>query len=45
MVPVGLGLAAALIFFGPLLSWVAAAVAVGVMIFERLELKTENQIS
>nr|WP_252731492.1 TRAP transporter fused permease subunit [Lentibacter algarum] len=45
MVPVGLGLAAALIFFGTLVSWVAAAVAVGLMIFDRLELKTKNQIS
>ncbi|MEN8935018.1 MAG: TRAP transporter large permease subunit, partial [Planktotalea arctica] len=45
MVPVGLGLAAALILFGTLVSWVAAAVAVGLMIFDRLELKTKNQVS
>lgn len=45
MMPVGLGLAAALIFFGTFVSWVAAAVAVGLMIFDRLELKTKNQIS
>lgn len=45
MMPVGLGLAAALIFFGTFVSWVAAAAAVGLMIFDRLELKTKNQIS
>lgn len=43
MVPVGLGLAAALIFFGPIVSWVTAAAAVGLMIVDRLELTTQNQ--
>jgi len=45
MVPVGLGLAVALIFFGPLVSWIAAAAAVGLMYVDRLELNVKNQIS
>jgi TRAP transporter 4TM/12TM fusion protein len=45
MVPVGLGLAAALIFFGPMISWIAAAAAVGLMYIDRLDLTTKNQIS
>jgi TRAP transporter 4TM/12TM fusion protein len=38
-------LAAALIFFGALASWIAAAAAIGLMYFDRLELKTKNAIS
>ncbi len=45
MVPVGLGLAVALIFFGPLVSWIAAAAAVGLMYVDRLELTVKDQIS
>lgn len=45
MVPVGLGLAMALIFFGPLVSWIAAAAAIGLMYVDRLELNVKNQIS
>ncbi|WP_246044070.1 TRAP transporter permease [Ruegeria sediminis] len=45
MTPVGLTLAAGLIFFGPVVSWIAAAAAVGLMFFDRLELTTKNQIS
>ncbi|WCR10710.1 TRAP transporter fused permease subunit [Paracoccus stylophorae] len=45
MVPVGLGLAAALIFFGPMVSWIAAVAALGVMYIDRLELDAESQIS
>ncbi len=45
MVPVGLGLAAALIFFGPMVSWIAAVAALGVMYVDRLELDAESQIS
>lgn len=45
MMPVGLGLAIALIFFGPLVSWIAAAAAVGLMYVDRLELTVNNQIS
>ena len=42
MVPLGLGLAAALIFFGTLVSWLAAIAAMGLMLFDRLELKTKT---
>ncbi len=45
MVPVGLGLAAALIFFGPIVSWVAAIAAVGLMFLDRLNLTNKSQIS
>ncbi|MDR6264471.1 MULTISPECIES: TRAP transporter fused permease subunit [Rhodobacterales] len=45
MVPVGLALAAALIFFGALASWIAAAAAIGLMYFDSLEPKTKNAIS
>lgn len=45
MVPVGLGLAAALIFFGPMVSWIAAAAALGLMYVDRLDLAIENQVS
>lgn len=45
MTPIGLGLAMALIFFGPTVSWIAAAVALGVMVFDRLELTTKHQVS
>ncbi|HMQ12589.1 TRAP transporter fused permease subunit [uncultured Paracoccus sp.] len=45
MVPVGLGLAAALIFFGPIVSWIASLAAMGLMIFDRLDLKIRNQPS
>lgn len=45
MVPVGLGLAIALIFFGPAMSWIAAAAAVGLMYLDRRELKAKNQNS
>lgn len=44
MVPVGLGLSVALIFFGPVVSWVAAVAALGVMFTDRLDLKTKTQI-
>lgn len=46
MVPVGLALAAGLIFFGSIVSWISAAAAVGLMFLDRLELTTKrNQIS
>lgn len=45
MTPVGLALAAGLIFFGTTVSWIAAAAAVGLMFFDRLDLKPRNQIS
>lgn len=45
MMPVGLGLALALIFFGPIVSWIAAAAAVGLMYFDRLDLNAKNQVS
>ncbi|WP_417522635.1 TRAP transporter permease [Marinovum sp.] len=45
MVPVGLALAIALIFFGPLVSWIATVAAVGLMYIDRLELTAKNQIS
>lgn len=45
MTPVGLALAAALIFFGPVVSWIAAACALGLMFIDRLELKSKNQFS
>lgn len=45
MVPVGLGLAAALIFFGPMVSWIAAVAAVGLMYVDRLELNIKDQVS
>ncbi|WP_264214099.1 TRAP transporter permease [Leisingera thetidis] len=45
MTPVGLTLAAGLIFFGPFVSWIAAAAALGLMFFDRLELTAKNQIS
>nr|WP_254899052.1 TRAP transporter fused permease subunit [Thalassococcus arenae] len=45
MVPVGLGLAVALIFFGPLVAWIAAAAAIGLMYVDRLELTDKNQVS
>lgn len=45
MVPIGLGLAAALIFFGPMVSWIAAAAAVGLMYADQLELNAKDQIS
>lgn len=35
MVPAGLGLAVALIFFGPVVSWIAAAAAAGLLILDR----------
>ncbi|MHA6327263.1 TRAP transporter permease [Roseivivax sp. CAU 1753] len=45
MLPVGLGLAVALVFFGPLVSWIAAAAAMVLMYVDRLELTGKNQIS
>lgn len=45
MVPVGLGLAAGLIFFGPVVSWIAAAAAIGLLVVDRLELTTRKQVS
>ncbi|EKE43224.1 hypothetical protein OCGS_2815 [Oceaniovalibus guishaninsula JLT2003] len=45
MVPVGLALAAGLIFFGPVVSWIAAAAAVGVMYLDRLDLTVTKPIS
>lgn len=45
MVPVGLALAAALVFFGPIVSWIAAAAGVGLMYFDRLELTAKDLIS
>lgn len=45
MVPVGLALAIALIFFGPTVSWIAAVAALGLMYIDRLDLTAKNQIS
>ncbi|MFP7672714.1 TRAP transporter permease [Marivita sp. S0852] len=45
MVPVGLSLAAALIFFGPTVSWIAAIAAIGLMYIDRLDLSVKDQIS
>ncbi|MDQ2094926.1 TRAP transporter permease [Rhodalgimonas zhirmunskyi] len=45
MVPVGLSLAVALIFFGPVVSWIAAVAAVGLMYFDQLEINQKQQIS
>ena len=45
MVPVGLGLAIALIFFGPTVSWIAAAAAIGLMYIDRSDLTIENRVS
>ncbi len=45
MVPVGLGLAVALIFFGPIVSWIAVAAGIGLMFIDRLNLTAENQVS
>ena len=45
MVPVGLGLAVALIFFGPMVSWIAAVAALGLMYVDRLELNVKDQVS
>ncbi|WP_417210406.1 TRAP transporter permease [Antarctobacter sp.] len=45
MMPVGLGLAIALIFFGSTVSWVAAAAAIGLMYVDRLDLTIKNQVS
>ncbi|SMX50723.1 hypothetical protein [Maliponia aquimaris] len=45
MVPVGLGLAIALIFFGPMVSWIAAVAALGLMYVDRLELNVKDQVS
>jgi TRAP transporter 4TM/12TM fusion protein len=45
MVPVGLALAAALVFFGPIVSWIAAAAGVGLMYFDRLDLTAKDPIS
>ncbi len=39
MAPIGLGLAVALIFFGPTVSWLAAVAAVVLMYVDRLDLK------
>lgn len=45
MVPVGLSLAVALIFFGPVVSWIAAVAAVGLMYVDRLGIDEKQQIS
>ncbi len=45
MVPVGLGLAAGLIFFGPLVSWCAAFAAIAVMYFDSLTPKSKPIVS
>lgn len=45
MTPVGLALAVGLIFFGPIVSWIAAAFAIGLMYFDRMGLMTKNQFS
>lgn len=45
MVPVGLGLAVALIFFGPVVSWIAAFAGLGVIYVDRLNLTSKTQIS
>ncbi|UOA30466.1 C4-dicarboxylate TRAP transporter large permease protein DctM [Sulfitobacter sp. DSM 110093] len=45
MVPVGLALAIALIFFGTVVSWAAAAATLGLMVIDRLELRTKPKIS
>ncbi|WP_424988139.1 TRAP transporter permease [Microbulbifer sp. S227A] len=43
MVPLGLGLAAALIFFGPILSWIATVATLGLMVLDRLDISNTNQ--
>lgn len=45
MVPFGLGLAAALIFFGTVVSWIAALSALGLMYVDRLEINKKQPIS
>ena len=45
MVPVGLSLAIALIFFGPVVSWIAAIAAVGLMYVDQLQINDKQQIS
>lgn len=45
MAPIGLALAAGLIFFGPVVSWIAAIAAVGLLFADRLELNMRKQIS
>jgi hypothetical protein len=45
MTPIGLALAVGLIFFGPIVSWIAAAFAIGLMHFDRVGLMTKNQFS
>ena len=45
MTPLGLALAAALIFFDPVISWGATAIAIALMFFDRLELISKNQTS
>lgn len=45
MVPVGLGLAAALIFFGPMIAWIAAVAGLVLMYLDRLELNVKGQVS
>lgn len=45
MVPVGLGLAVALIFFGPVVSWIAAAAALGLLVLDRSAPTVQNRIS
>lgn len=45
MVPVGPGLAAALIFFGPVVSWTAAVASLGLLTFDRLELSARTRNS
>lgn len=45
MVPVGLGLAVALIFFGPVVSWIAALAAAGLMYVDRLDINEKQPIS
>lgn len=45
MVPAGLGLAAGLIFFGPTLSWIAAAAGVALILFDRADVIPSKQTS
>lgn len=45
MAPIGLGLAVGLIFFGPIISWISAAAALGLMWIDRLDLNGKNQVS
>jgi hypothetical protein len=48
MIPIGLGLAAALLFFGPLVSWIASASTLLLLLFDdgamNIFLKSSNKM-